>query len=228
MEKMSMLQSSTQADYSCAVFCRSQANLLLKAVDHDFNAELYRVLGENGVVYYVWASINDVNSEIAYKPVFVGEEIPPIENFKPIAAGEAFEHCDNYYVTHLNSVGDLVIRRITVISNEQMLRQIFSDDEDYAEIDEIYLVKLYAIGKGKKFLTLAWGIVCEGSITYLPITDKDWQLFDEYSIGALLKERAAAGIPLKIHNKYFTPLHNSKSGWYLDCSTELCLIPKNG
>lgn len=74
MGKMSILQSSTQVDYSCVVFCRSQANLLLKAVAPDFNAELYRVLGENGVVYYVWASINDVNGEIAYKPVFVGEK----------------------------------------------------------------------------------------------------------------------------------------------------------
>lgn len=228
MGKMSILQSSTHADCSCAVFCRSQANLLLKAVNPEFNAELYRVCCEDGYVYYVWASVNEVNHEIAFKPVFIGEEIPPLERLEQIQPGEAFDHHDSYYVTYLNPAGDLIIRRITVVSNEQMLRQLLSDDKDFSDINEIYLAKLYAIGKGKQFLTLAWGIVCENSVTYLPITDKDWSLFDEYNIGALLKEQAVSGIPLKMHGKYFTPLHDPKDGWYLECSKELRLVPRIG
>lgn len=228
MGKMSILQSSTHADCSCAVFCRSQANLLLKAVNPEFNAELYRVCCEDGYVYYVWASVNEVNHEIAFKPVFIGEEIPPLERLEQIQPGEAFDHQDSYYVTNLNPAGDLVIRRITVISNEQMLRQLLSDDEAFADINEIYLAKLYVIGKGKQFLTLAWGIACENSVTYLPIVKKDWSLLDEYDIYALLRERAVPGIPIKMHGKYFTPLHDPKDGWCLACSKELRLVPRIG
>lgn len=228
MEKMSILQSSTHADCSCVVFCRSQANLLLKAVNPEFNAELYRAYCEDGNIYYLWANVDKISDETSFTPVFIGEDIPPLKRREPILPGEAFDHQDSYYVTNLNPAGDLVIRRITVISNEQMLRQLLSDDEAFADINEIYLAKLYVIGKGKQFLTLAWGIVCENLFTYLPIADKDWSLFDEYDIGALLRERAVPGIPIKMHGKYFTPLHDPKDGWCLACSKELRLVPRIG
>ena len=105
---------------------------------------------------------------------------------------------------------------------EKRLLEIGADD------NEIYLAKLYVIGKGKQFLTLAWGIVCENLFTYLPIAEKDWSLFDEYDIGALLRERAVPGIPIKMHGKYFTPLHDPKDGWCLACSKELRLVPRIG
>ena len=53
-------------------------------------------------------------------------------------------------------------------------------------------------------------------------------VFDEYDIGALLRERAVPGIPIKMHGKYFTPLHDPKDGWCLACSKELRLVPRIG
>ena len=188
MGKMSILQSSVQADASCVVFCRSQANLLLRNINPKYEASLLKVYDCEGEVYFIWADVNPKNEETAFITVFANEEdiIPAIEDAKPIKVGEAFNHEDNYYIVTQNMSDDLVIRRLSVLSDEKMVRQILADDVDFKDIESVSLSKLFAIGQGKQFLTLSWVIACsDGSITYLPILDKDWTLFDEYCIGSL-------------------------------------------
>ena len=100
MGKMSILQSSVQADASCVVFCRSQANLLLRNINHKYEASLLKVYDCEGEVYFIWADVNPKNEETAFITVFANEEdiIPAIEDAKPIKVGEAFNHEDNYYI----------------------------------------------------------------------------------------------------------------------------------
>ena len=228
MGKMSILQSSVQADASCVVFCRSQANLLLRNINPKYEASLLKVYDCEGEVYFIWADVNPKNEETAFITVFANEEdiIPAIEDAKPIKVGEAFNHEDNYYIMTQNMSDDLVIRRLSVLSDEKMVRQILADDVDFKDIESVSLSKLFAIGQGKQFLTLSWAIACsDGSITYLPILDKDWTLFDEYCIGSLLKEPAKSGLPIKMHGKYYTPVCDVLGKWHIECSKELKLVP---
>ncbi len=229
MGKMSVIQSSTNADTSCIVFCKSQANLLLRAVNPKYEATLLKVFDDDGEVYYVWADVNPENKETAFKAVFAGEDeiIPSIEKIQPVKIGEAFNHQDNYYVLVQNHFGDQIIRRITVLSNERMVRQILADDVDFKDICDIFVSKLFAVGRNKQFLTLAWAIVCaDKSITYLPVLDKDWQLMDEHNVASLLKEPAKTGVPLKMHGMFYTPFCNSALGrWHIEQSKDARLIP---
>lgn len=229
MGKMSVIQSSTDADARCIVFCKSQANLLLRAENPKYEATLLKVFDDEGEVYYVWADVNPENAETAFKAVFAGEDeiIPSIEKIQPVKIGEAFNHQDDYYVLVQNHFGDQIIRRITVLSNEKMVRQILADDVDFKDICEIYVSKLFAIGRNKQFLTVAWAIVCsDKSITYLPVLDKDWQIMEEYDVASLLKESAKSGIPLKMHSMFYTPFYNSALGrWHIEQSKEARLIP---
>ena len=225
---MSILQSSVQADASCVVFCRSQANLLLRNINHKYEASLLKVYDCEGEVYFIWADVNPKNEETAFITVFANEEdiIPAIEDAKPIKVGEAFNHEDNYYIVTQNMSDDLVIRRLSVLSDEKMVRQILVDDVDFKDIESVSLSKLFAIGQGKQFLTLSWVIACsDGSVTYLPILDKDWTLFDEYCIGSLLREPAKSGLPIKMHGKYYTPVCDVLGKWHIECSKELKLVP---
>ena len=121
MGKMSVIQSSTNADARCIVFCKSQANLLLRAENPKYEATLLKVFDDEGEVYYVWADVNPENAETAFKAVFAGEDeiIPSIEKIQPVKIGEAFNHQDDYYVLVQNHFGDQIIRRITVLSNEK-------------------------------------------------------------------------------------------------------------
>lgn len=228
MGKMSLLQSSCRADDSCVVFCRSQANLLLKAVNPKFEATLLRVYDKDGEVYYIWADINPQNDETSFCTVFAGEmdAIPPIEDAKPIEAGEVFNHEDCYYAVVQNKVKDVIIRCLTVLSNEQMLYELLADDEDFEDISSVSLVKLFAIGHGKEFLTLAWSVVCEGAITYLPVLDQDVVLLDEYNIGALLKEQVSLGMPVKLHEYFYTPLQDDNGQLYIERSKNPRFIPQ--
>lgn len=228
MGKMSILQSSIQADASCVVFCKSMANLLLRNINSKYEATLLKVYDEEGEVYFVWADVNPQNKETAFRAVFAHEEdiIPAIEDAKPIKVGEAFNHQDNYYILTQNMANDLVIRRLSVLSDEKMVRQIWADDADAEDIENIFLSKLYAVGKGKQFLTLAWTVVCsDRSVSYLPILDKDWTLFDDYGIASLLKEPAKSGLPIKMHDKYYTPVCDVLGKWHIECGKELRLVP---
>ena len=224
MGKISILQSSVQADASCVVFCRSQANLLLRNINPKYEASLLKVYDCEGEVYFIWADVNPKNEETAFITVFANEEdiIPAIEDAKPIKVGEAFNHEDNYYIVTQNMSDDLVIRRLSVLSDEKMVWQILADDVDFKDIESVSLSKLFAIGQGKQFLTLSWVIACsDGSVTYLPILDKDWTLFDEYCIGSLLKEPAKSGLPIKMHGKYYTPVCDVLGKWHIECSKDI-------
>lgn len=54
MGKMSFLQHTSNADASCIVFCRSQANLLLQERNRKCEAILLKVYDEDGNVFFVW------------------------------------------------------------------------------------------------------------------------------------------------------------------------------
>lgn len=225
------MQSSIQADASCVVFCKSMANLLLRNINPKYEATLLKVYDDEGEVYFVWADVNPQNKETAFRAVFANEEdiIPAIEDAKPIKVGEAFNHQDNYYILTQNMANDLVIRRLSVLSDEKMVRQIWADDADAEDIENIFLSKLYAVGGGKQFLTLAWTVVCsDRSVSYLPILDKDWMLFDDYGIASLLKEPAKSGLPIKMHDKYYTPVCDVLGKWHIECSKELRLVSMYG
>lgn len=229
MRKMSLLQSSCQADNSCVVFCRSHANLLLKALNPNCEAALMKVYGEDGEVYYVWADINPQDKEGYFSVVFAGEAdiIPAIEDVRLINAGEAFNHEGNFYVVVRNKCGDIVIRTLNVLSNEKLLREVMADDADIKDIVSVSLSKFFVIGHGKEFLTLVWALVCgDNSVVYVPVLNKDLPLVEKYSLGSLLKEPAVLGMPVKLHDKFYTPMQDKDGKLYLSCDKNLRLYPR--
>lgn len=231
MGKMSFLQHTSNADASCIVFCRSQANLLLQERNRKCETILLKVYDEDGNVFFVWADYNQFAFKTTYTAVFVGENeiIPPIEDAKPIKVGEAFSHGDNYYILTQNDRGNLVIRRLNLLCEEKMVYQILSDEEDFANICEVYLTKIYTINGRKQFLTLAWAVsYTDGFISYMPVLNKDEKLLAEYNIAALLKERAVSHLPIKLHDMYYTPICNVLGKWHIECSKELRLTPIYG
>lgn len=231
MGKMSFLQHTSNADASCIVFCRSQANLLLQERNRKCEAILLKVYDEDGNVFFVWGDYNKFAFKTTYTAVFAGENeiIPPIEDAKPIKVGEAFSHGDNYYVLTQNDRGNLVIRRLNLLCEEKMVRKILSDEDDFGDISEVYLAKIYEINGRKQFLTLAWAVsYTDGFVTYLPILSKDEKLISQYNIAALLKERAVSHLPIKLHEMYYTPVRDVLGKWYIECSKELRLVPMYG
>lgn len=228
MGKINFLQHTSNADASCIVFCSSQANLLLLAENHECNAVLLKVYDEDSNVFFVWGDIDNKAKETVFTAVFANEDniIPPIEDAKPVKIGEVFSHHDNYYILTQNSNNDLVILQLHALCEEKMVRQILSDDDDFADIDEIFLSKIFVIGNCKQFLTLAWTITyADGFISYIPVLEKDEKLLSEYNIEALLKERAGSHLPIKMHDMYYTPVRDVLGSWHIECSKELRLIP---
>ena len=66
MGKMSFLQHTSNADASCIVFCRSQANLLLQERNRKCEAILLKVYDEDGNVFFVWGDYNKFAFKTTY------------------------------------------------------------------------------------------------------------------------------------------------------------------
>lgn len=226
---MNLYKCSTQADASCVVYCRSQARLLLRAAcpEAEINAKLVKVLSKTGV-FYVWTDMDSKNEELYFCPVFAGEEedIPAIENVVEIKPYELFCHDGFLYYAHPKKNGDIVIRLITTFVTEDMIRLQMADDKEAAPVIEVYLVNMFAVGQGKKFVLTAWVAVCEDlTVNYIPVSFNDFELLAEHNIGALLKEEVLVGQPFRMRNKFCTLQKDNAGKLFLDCKKTLNFQP---
>ena len=229
MEKMDILQFCHNADKSCVVFCRSQANLILRVFKSNTNAQLLKVYDEEDEVYFVWADLeHDDEGEIAYCSVFAdeNEDLPPIESYDELKAGDAFIHDEKLYLVTQNDVGNIVIRGLEMIANEDILRKMIAGDNDDADIDGIYLSMFYEIGKGKHFVTMSWCVVFDDeSVLYIPVLEQDLNLLMPDNVDDFLREPVKEGVPVKMHDFFYTPLKDEKGEWYLRRDKNAFFVP---
>lgn len=228
MKKMDILQLSHDADESCTVFCRSQANLILRVFNPDSEAQLLKVYDEEDEVYFVWADLSQDDEDVTFCPVFAGEEdyLPPMESYDELEVGSAFCHGDNLYVVTQNEVGDVVIRGLEMICNESLLRKMLINSREDSEIAGVYLSLMYEIGKGKHFVTMAWCVSFDDeSLLYIPVLEKDLNLVTSDNVKSFLREPVEEGMPVKMHNFFYTPLKDENGEWYLVRSKNALFVP---
>ena len=225
---MDISQLTHYVDESCTVFCRSQANLILRVFNPNIEAQLLKVYDEDDDVYFVWADLNQDEEEVTFCPVFAGEEdyLPPMESYDELEVGSAFCHGENLYVVTQNNVGDIVIRGLEMISNENLLRKMLTNNPEDAEIDGVYLSLMYEIENGKQFVTMSWCVSFDDeSLLYIPVLEEDLNLVTSDKVEYFLREPVKEGMPVKMHNFFYTPLKDENGEWHIVRSKSPLLMP---
>lgn len=219
MKKLNLWQCSCPADEACVVYCQSHANLILHNINPDCEAELVKVKSQSGTVHFVWVGKN--GEEICFCPVFAGEteDIPAIEDVEQMNENEVFCHNGGVYYVHINKRNKVVIRMLTVLMSQNVVEQVVHYNFEKCCVKSICLIHLFAIGKGKQYLAPVWSVYYDdGLIEYMPVFDKDEEIFARYNIGALLKEEAKTGSCFRYRNKLYYVQEDENGKLYLSVS----------
>ena len=199
MSVLDLRHSSCQADEGCIVYCRSQANILLKTPD----AKLFKITTQAGKVHYVWQDAPDgyeyefpvacrafaEEDDLADDDIFdvkIRQEIIPDEDI----------FCFGGYVYYLHAKpnSNLVIYRICAYSSQKIVEQIIAEDFHDIVAENIFLSNFFLLdGKCRKYIMTCWGIVYQDGFLYMPIFDEDRHYIHERDVTAYVREEIPPG-----------------------------------
>lgn len=211
MKSMTLLQSSRLAEKDCLVYSQSLANVILECKEND-EAMLVKVSSSERN-YFVWVPHSSQNSNTVYFCAAFCENIddmPDVNSGRVIETNEIFCYNGKAYYLHRNRRGKLYIRSLIFLSSQDIAEEIARNDKETENIEDIYLVHMFALGKSKKYLFTAWGVLTERTVEYLPIFEEDWHFFDEYPVTSLLREIVKTGTSFASHGKLYVSGYDKK------------------
>lgn len=209
VQRLSLKQSSCQADESCVVYCNREANLVLKCD----KSVLMRVTTSDDAYHFVWADPLSKLDIPEYCPIFKeddDEAICEIKDVMTLNVNDIFCHYGEAYYLSQNTSETLVIRRLSMYSSQHIVEEISKYDEDPEPVEDIKLAKLYDLRGGRRFVMYCWLVWRESSLNYVPVFDGDDKKLDELSFSLCQRDILPIGSLI---------LHANKP-YYLSCGAD--------